>query len=79
MNQTIVKINRITLWKIKLCVLTILHLEMLIFWNSSNVQKKYKIREIKSKASRGLSGYRACQRVAYSRGPVLVAGLSPNK
>jgi hypothetical protein len=29
--------------------------------------------------SRGLSGYRAHRRVADSRGPVLVAGLSLNK
>jgi hypothetical protein len=29
--------------------------------------------------SRGLSGYRARRRVADSRGPVLMAGLSPNK
>jgi hypothetical protein len=29
--------------------------------------------------TRGLSGYRARRRVADSRGPVLVAGLSPNK
>jgi hypothetical protein len=29
--------------------------------------------------SRGMSGYRARRRVADSRGPVLVAGLSPNK
>jgi hypothetical protein len=32
-----------------------------------------------SRASRGLSGYRARWRVADSRGPVLVAGLSLNK
>jgi hypothetical protein len=29
--------------------------------------------------SQGLSGYRAHRQVADSRGPVLVAGVSPNK
>jgi hypothetical protein len=32
-----------------------------------------------SKHSRGLSGYRERRRVADSRGPVLVAGMSLNK